>query len=492
MEGKIKLIPGVPRDENRDYLPLYLKDRESKFVVNEGGNNSQVYPERLKEFKEKIIDDVEDEWYVYVPESYDPSKKTPLVFSMHGGIMSGWAQCVYTSWSLVADREGFIVVFPSAHLRGFWQIECEPQLFELLSTPNDDGIFMHPLPENLEEDFDVKKVFTILERVKSEYNIDEERIYMQGMSLGNAMTAMMARHFGDRFAAMAGSAGPSTIGLLFDKDDNPINEAGPVNIWQTRMEHDQSPPGSDDPVEEVVAKNREYWLRINECNKLPVIRTDGESAFAFYKGEKADFGFREVKNRDHGQTFDEAELCWDYFFSGCKRTKEGRLEYIPPVSERVGDNLNFAVGADCEYAWVNNDKKKMPGVSLSWQKLKYHGLNGDAIVRGNYTMVPVSFLAESFGAKWEESDGRAVITMADGGIIQFARGIIGCTVDNHVRSMLVEPIERNGMLYISAEWFLREIMQLHVSVYEDMIYATDHYSTLGPNMTRLIRDIISK
>ena len=32
--------------------------------------------------------------------------------------------------------------------------------------------------------------------------------------------------------------------------------------------------------------------------------------------EVLNYVFRDVKNRDHGQTFDEAELVWDYFFSG--------------------------------------------------------------------------------------------------------------------------------------------------------------------------------
>ena len=37
---KINLPPGIPDDDNRDYLPEYLKD--SEIVVNENGNNSQV------------------------------------------------------------------------------------------------------------------------------------------------------------------------------------------------------------------------------------------------------------------------------------------------------------------------------------------------------------------------------------------------------------------------------------------------------------------
>ncbi len=489
MEHKIIILPGIPDDDNREYLPEKLK--ESEIVVNENGNNSQVYPKNLKEVKAHLIDEVEDTWYEYVPDSYDPSKKTPLVFSMHGGIMTGWAQCVYTSWSHVADREGFIVVYPNAHLRRFWQIECERRLFDILSEPNDEGIYMHDFPNDPNENNDARIVFKLIERMKDKYNIDDERIYMQGMSLGNAMTLLIARHFGNHFAAMAGSAGPSTIGHLFDEKDNPKNNAGPLTTWQARMEFDQSPPGTIDAVEDVVVKNREYWLRINECDQLPQIKIDGENNFAFYTGKKADYVFRDVKNRDHGQTFDEAELVWDYLFSGSKRKADGTIEYVESISKREGDKLSFAIADDCEYAWVNNKRIKMPAKSLMWRKLKYHGLRGDAKIRGEYCMLPASFVATVINASYYEKDGWAKMVLQDGRIIQIARGCIGCTIDNRVRAMLCEPIERNGMLYIAMEWFLKDILNWHVSIYNDILYATDHYSLLSVNMARLIKDLLT-
>ena len=488
MENKIRLLAGIPDDDNREYLPEKLKD--SKIVVNENGNNSQVYPKNLKEQKARLIDENEDTWYEYVPDSYDPSKKTPLVFSMHGGIMTGWAQCIYTSWSLVADREGFIVVYPNAHLRRFWQIECERRLFDILSEPNEEGIYMHDFPDDYRENNDARIVLKLIEMMKEKYNIDEERIYMQGMSLGNSMTLLMARHFGNRFAAMAGSAGPSTIGLLFDENNKPRNDAGPLATWQARMEFDQSPPGTEDAVEDVVAKNREYWLRINECNELPKIKIDGENNFAFYHGKKADYVFRDVKNRDHGQTFDEAELVWDYLFSGTKRKRDGTIAYMEPNLKREGDRVSIAVAADCEYAWVNDERIKMPAKSLLWQKLKYHGLRGAAKVRGEYCMIPASFVAQIMKASYVEQDGWAELVLQDGRTIQIARGCIGCTIDNHVRAMLCEPIERDGMLYISIEWFCKDILNWHVSTYGDVLYATDHYSLLSVNMARLIKDML--
>lgn len=99
---------------------------------------------------------------------------------------------------------------------------------------------MNPVPP-IEENHDVLVVFALIEKLKKEYNIDEERIYMQGMSCGNAMTTMMARHFGNKFAAMEGSAGPGTMGLMFREDGTPNNDAGPFRYcrqeWKTTEHH---------------------------------------------------------------------------------------------------------------------------------------------------------------------------------------------------------------------------------------------------------------
>ncbi len=170
---KTTLLAGEPNDANRDYLPEAIKG--SRMVVNENGNNSQVYPQNLKEFYESITDDgLSDTWFEYVPESYDPSKKTPLVFSMHGGLMTGWGQCIYTSWTLVADREGFICVFPNAHDKRMWMIECDPNTIDELSQPMPEGIPSLNKPAGTVEEYhDVKLVLALLRRMKQRYNIDE-------------------------------------------------------------------------------------------------------------------------------------------------------------------------------------------------------------------------------------------------------------------------------------------------------------------------------
>lgn len=492
MSGKIVILPGDPDDNNRDYLPEAIKD--SKLVVNENGNNSQVYPERLKEYKDKVIGDQEDTWYEYVPVSYDGSRKVPLVVGMHGGLMTGWGQAIYTSWTLVADREGFIVLFPSAGLRKFWIVDCEEDKLDIAASPREDGIYINMPPEQPEDNHDMNVILALIERMKQKYEIDAGRVYMQGMSMGNMMTSQIVRYYGHLFAGKAGSGGPSSPGLLFDRNDEVINRGGPLAVWQTRLEHDITPPHFEGDTEYVVRRNREYWQRINGCRSLPELKVIGEDNFAFYKGEQADIVFRDVKNRDHGQTFDDAQLVWDYLFSGSRRTEDGRIVHEASISPRKGDDFNIVLMAGCDRAYVNNRLVTMSGPAIKRQKLKYHGLNGDSIVRGEYLCVPVSFIAEVYGdgaGVRSGDDGQsAELTLRDGRTLQLARGSIGCVVDNTVQAMLCEAVYVDGELYAPIQWVSQRLFDHSASTCEDVLYITDHYAELSKNMAHLIRDEI--
>ena len=127
--GKMILYPGTPDDDNREYLPEKIKG--SDIVVNENGNNSIPYPEGLKEFHEPLTaDEKPDTWYEYVPTGYDPAIRTPLVVSLHGGMMTGWGQAIYTSWTLAAEANDFIVAFPDCSEQRVWQVKWGSWRFE--------------------------------------------------------------------------------------------------------------------------------------------------------------------------------------------------------------------------------------------------------------------------------------------------------------------------------------------------------------------------
>ena len=491
MNNKIVILPGKPNYENRDYLPEAIKG--SDMVVNENGNNSQVYPKGLRECKDIVGDGDEYIWYEYVPASYDGTKKVPLVLSMHGGLMTGWGQAIYTSWTMVADREGFIVVFPNALRRRMWVLQADEKTREAMKNPLPNGFAIHLPPIDPDENQDMDITVKLIEKLKKKYNIDEGRVFMQGMSMGNAMTSQFARNHGKMLAGKAGSGGPTYPGLLFKEDGKIINKDGPLAVWQSRLELDVGgPPFYDGDEDTVVKVNRDYWKQINKCEGLPEIMITGEDNFAFYKGEYADVVFHDVKNRDHGQTLDDAELVWDYLFSGVRRDGNGKIISTKPISPREGDKYTISIAAGKRKAYVNNKLMEMSGPVFLQRKLKYHGLNGDTKIRGEYFMAPVSFAAQALGAELRTSEGGYVAEMKlkDSRKLQFARGIIGCLVDGKVHSMFCEAVFREGELYIPIEWVCRRLLDNHVSQCGDVLYITDHYSELSVNMAQIIRDEI--
>ncbi len=493
MNNEWILLPGTPDDDNRDYLPEKIKG--SDIVVNENGNNSQPYPERLTEHHEDLLHDGHPgTWYEYVPESYDPEKKTPLVISMHGGLMTGWGQCIYTSWSLMAEQHGFIAVFPDASKNRLWADEWGKWLYdEKESGEGSENIppNLDASPEDIRENRDINFTCALIERLSEKYNIDRGRIYMQGMSMGNMMTAMFARHKGYILAGAAGSACATFLSVLYDQEGNIKNTAGPVPVWQSRPERNNVP--EDTELQKYVNRmNKYYWMKLDGCDPVPQISIVGENNFAFYKGEKGDVVYLDIKNRDHGQTFDDAALVWNYFFSGLRRNEDGTIERLESNRTRKGDAFSLAFAEGKRNAWHNNRIEPMPAKALLWQKLKYHGLDGDAKVRGEYLMVPLSYLSEAFGAKYEsQRDNRMVrMTLPDGRVLQFAEGSIACMIDSDLRSMYCEALYRECELLVPVAWFLRYLFNLHVSECGGVLYATDHFNELSLYMADILTEAL--
>lgn len=488
MKNRVLLRPGTPNDDNRTYLPEEIKG--SDMVVNENGNNSQPYPARLVECTGVLTGDgLRDRWYEYVPAAYDGKAKVPLVVGNHGGLMTGWGHAVYTSWTMLADREGFICVFPDAHQARIWQVEG---MFNDHAPDFLAGADLAKVPEDYRENHDLNFLKALIEAMQEKYEIDEGRIFMQGMSAGNLMTAQFCRYYGGILAGAAGSGGPTQLDMLFTDEGKIKNVAGHLPVWQARPETNGTPPGR--PYSEMVLNrfNRFYWMELNGCEKTPQISIVGEHNFAFYTGTKSDVVYHDIKNRDHGQTLDEAFLYWDYFFSGLRRMPDGSIEKTATPLPRTGDAYAFAFTGGADKAWFGNRVVPMRAPAVKWRKLKYHGLNGGQKVRGEYLCVPLSFLAWACGAQYipGEDTLTAELRLQDGRRLQFARGSIGCVIDNDLRSMYCEALHRGGELLVSAEWFCRYLLNLQVSACGDVVYVTDHFSALSANMADVLRELL--
>ena len=485
--GKVFLRPGTPDDDNRTYLPEEIIGTD--IVFNENGNNSQPWPKRLRRCDGIVCDGVRNVWYEYVPESYDGKKPVPLVVSLHGGLMTGWGQAIYSSWTMVADREGFICIFPDATEMMFWTVEG---IYESGGPTALDGKQVPHPPKDYRDNHDLNFIRTLIDLTEEKYNIDKSRIFMQGMSMGNMMTAQFSRYYGNILAGAAG-AGAATWGFaLFNKDGSVRNKGGAIPVWQSRPENNGFGMGDYEDQCASFNTNRWYWMKINECNPLPEISIVGEDNFAFYKGRKADLVYLDIKNRDHGQTLDEAFLYWDYFFSGLKRGEDGSIIQTEPNIPRKGDAYAAAFMAGVPRVFFKNQLRPLSQAPVRWQKLKYHGLNGGQKVRGEYTMVPIQFLAEMAGGRYVPSEDTltAKIELSDGRILQFARGSIGCLINDKLRCMFCEALHRNGELLISAEWFAKYILNLKTTECNGILYITDHWAELSYYVADILKSVL--
>jgi polyhydroxybutyrate depolymerase len=124
----------------------------------------------------------EREYLLHVPATYDPAKPAALVISMHGAAMWPAAQMDASQWNRVADREGFLVVYPSG------AVGLGPRIWR---TDGDDDTTV-----------DVRFIGDLIDTLRASYNIDPARIYANGLSNGGGMAFELSCAMADRIAAV--------------------------------------------------------------------------------------------------------------------------------------------------------------------------------------------------------------------------------------------------------------------------------------------------
>ena len=125
----------------------------------------------------------ERQYHLHIPANYDGSNPVPLLFDFHGLNGTSESEFNQSRFNRIADREGFILVTPQA-LDGSWQ----------LATKDDPQPF---------ENQDIDYVLSLLDRLKAEFIVDEERLYLAGLSRGAYFSFEIACQRSDVFAAVS-------------------------------------------------------------------------------------------------------------------------------------------------------------------------------------------------------------------------------------------------------------------------------------------------
>ncbi len=169
-------------------------------------------------------------WIAYLPGKV--AIHPALVIVLHGSMGSGEQarKSFGYDFDLLADREGFIAVYPQG-FEGQWN-DCR---------------IKGPYSAKTEHIDDVGFLHALVDRLASDHGVDRTRIYVTGVSNGGSMTLCLAfrtPQFARAYAAVAASVPaasnmavppnnqPVSI-LIMDGTDDPINpwQGGDVVLW---------------------------------------------------------------------------------------------------------------------------------------------------------------------------------------------------------------------------------------------------------------------
>ena len=196
----------------------------------------------------------ERSYILYVPASVDWSKPVPLVFVFHGGTGNAKNAIRMSGFDPVADKNGFIVVYPN----GTGRLSDDKLL-----TWNGGTCCGYAQEENID---DVGFVRAIVTDLRSLANIDAKRIYATGLSNGAILSQRLACEATDLFAAIAPVAGT----LNFPS----CSPTQPISVIEFHGTADEHVPydGGYGPKSLVnvdfasVQKSVGFWTQFDGCN----------------------------------------------------------------------------------------------------------------------------------------------------------------------------------------------------------------------------------
>jgi polyhydroxybutyrate depolymerase len=142
------------------------------------------------------------EYTLHVPPQYAGHQPMALVISLHGAGMWPAAQQHTSQWDGVADREGFIVAYPSG-LGG-----NGPRIWEVTAGASYRQ--------------DVTFIGDLIDELSRNYAIDPRRIYVNGFSNGGGMSFVLSCTMSQRIAAVGLVDSAQTLPWSWCKDERPV------------------------------------------------------------------------------------------------------------------------------------------------------------------------------------------------------------------------------------------------------------------------------
>lgn len=179
------------------------------------------------------VDNTDQPYGLYLPKNYDPARKYPLVISLHGAGSN--------------HRLNLRRVFGKGNLPGETDAEATRRFPALLEV---DYIVASPLARGTMgyQGIPEKDVLDVLADVKKRFSIDEDRVYLTGLSMGGGGALWIGLTHPDIWAAIApvcpadpketAEFAPNALNIpvhLFHGDLDPVVPVEATRLWNERL-----------------------------------------------------------------------------------------------------------------------------------------------------------------------------------------------------------------------------------------------------------------
>lgn len=130
-------------------------------------------------------------YQLYIPSGYDENTPVPLVVMLHGCTQTPDTFAAETEMNALGEQHTFLVLYPeqtfSSNISKCWN------WFDPNHQARGKG--------------EPASIANLVNTIQSRYAIDEQRVYVAGLSAGGAMSVIMGATYPDLFAAIGISAG---------------------------------------------------------------------------------------------------------------------------------------------------------------------------------------------------------------------------------------------------------------------------------------------
>lgn len=304
--------------------------------------------------EELMNDGIKHTWYEYIPEQLKGRMdKVPLLFYFHGINCNALYGAEQSGWSDIAERDGFITVFPNPAIEERWNVWDDRRI------PSD-----------------VNFVLALIEHMKAVHPIDESRIYISGFSMGSMFTNALAQSYPEKFAGAVAANGPDQGYFLTLEESAPgLKMFRPNTIIADIVPNDEK----ETPTKVIAdQKKKQYdW-------KMPFVQFAGQKdGVGFAKGKQFPMKTRQdgmwIDTIRYWQNYNGVQLTDDMFTDTC--ISGLKADYTEVEKERFLHQTWTGKDGSRLYHFITVERMPhavdLNGIRLGWDIIKHYSRNND-------------------------------------------------------------------------------------------------------------------